>query len=249
QQQQQQQHHHHRHHHHQQELEQHHHHHHQQHHSQHHSQHDPAPGAYRSNAHDRYSHGNFGARPASFSAASSSSSSSPSSYSTAVRPTAPGQRSASWNVGQYDDYPHSYEEEHQRRTDRAKSDYALHQQNYGPYLNDSPPLAPATLPKAPASSGYYYSSASSSSSSSTKPAGQSSSGHVTPANPSSPSASYAMPPPHSHSHHSSSRSLHSTMTTAAAPSTRLHDAPHAPAENGSADHRRQAHGPILPPPA
>ncbi|KAG0303288.1 hypothetical protein BGZ98_006811 [Dissophora globulifera] len=117
--------------------------------------------AYRASHADRYPpQQHSGTRPASFSAASSSSSSGPlysvppsssasASYTAAPRSTYPGsqQRSASWNNDRYQDYSHSsYELEHQRRMDRSNSDYALHQQNYGPYL-DSPPLSSATLPK------------------------------------------------------------------------------------------------------
>ncbi|KAG0307063.1 hypothetical protein BGZ97_000522 [Linnemannia gamsii] len=63
------------------------------------------------------------------------------------RPTSSGQRSASLSTNMYQDQPHPYEiEQHQqRRTDRSKSDYALHQQNYGPYLDASPTLPSATL--------------------------------------------------------------------------------------------------------
>ncbi|KAG0282396.1 hypothetical protein BGZ96_000531 [Linnemannia gamsii] len=65
----------------------------------------------------------------------------------ASRPTSSGQRSASLSTNVYQDQPHSYEveQQYQRRTDRSKSDYALHQQNYGPYLDTSPTLPSATL--------------------------------------------------------------------------------------------------------
>ncbi|KAG0283625.1 hypothetical protein BGZ96_011979 [Linnemannia gamsii] len=115
-----------------------------------------------------------GPRPASFSAGSTSSlsssgplyssaGSSSSSSAAAIYTSAPSrsklpgpqQRSASWNTDRYQDYgpgqghssSTSYEQEQQRRTDRSKSDYALHQQNYGPYLDSSPPLSAATLPR------------------------------------------------------------------------------------------------------
>ncbi|KAG0049889.1 hypothetical protein BGZ83_005264 [Gryganskiella cystojenkinii] len=64
----------------------------------------------------------------------------------------PGQRSAS--VSSYPYHPigshhSSHEQDHQQegshRTERSKSDYALHQQNYGPYLDASPLMGPAPL--------------------------------------------------------------------------------------------------------
>ncbi|KAF9294680.1 hypothetical protein BGZ88_003539 [Linnemannia elongata] len=64
------------------------------------------------------------------------------------RPTSSGQRSVSLSTNLYHDQPHPYEAEQQqqqRRTDRSKSDYALHQQNYGPYLDASPTMPPAAL--------------------------------------------------------------------------------------------------------
>ncbi|KAH7058255.1 hypothetical protein BKA57DRAFT_145802 [Linnemannia elongata] len=64
------------------------------------------------------------------------------------RPTSSGQRSVSLSTHLYHDQPHPYEAEQQqqqRRTDRSKSDYALHQQNYGPYLDASPTMPPAAL--------------------------------------------------------------------------------------------------------
>ncbi|KAF9537901.1 hypothetical protein EC957_007527 [Mortierella hygrophila] len=66
----------------------------------------------------------------------------------ASRPTSSGQRSASLSTNLYHDqlYPHEVEQQQQqRRTDRSKSDYALHQQNYGPYLDASPTMPPAAL--------------------------------------------------------------------------------------------------------
>lgn len=59
-------------------------------------------------------------------------------------PPNPPNRSASLS-DTYQDSCHPYDQEHRTRTDRAKSDFALHQQNYGPYLDASPPLASATL--------------------------------------------------------------------------------------------------------
>ncbi|KAF9133298.1 hypothetical protein BGW39_010115 [Mortierella sp. 14UC] len=64
------------------------------------------------------------------------------------RPAPSGQRSASLSTNYYHDQLHPYEVElaqKQRRSDRSKSDYALHQQNYGPYLDASPTLPSATL--------------------------------------------------------------------------------------------------------
>ncbi|KAF9081481.1 hypothetical protein BGX23_000818 [Mortierella sp. AD031] len=64
------------------------------------------------------------------------------------RPMSSGQRSASLSTEYYHNQLHPYEAEQQQqqhRTDRSKSDYALHQQNYGPYLDASPTLPPATL--------------------------------------------------------------------------------------------------------
>ncbi|KAF9152065.1 hypothetical protein BG015_005850 [Linnemannia schmuckeri] len=66
----------------------------------------------------------------------------------ASRPTSSGQRSASLSINLYHDQLHPYEvdqQQQQRRTDRSKSDYALHQQNYGPYLDASPTIPPAVL--------------------------------------------------------------------------------------------------------
>ncbi|KFH73309.1 hypothetical protein MVEG_00527 [Podila verticillata NRRL 6337] len=59
-------------------------------------------------------------------------------------PPHPPNRSASLSDA-YQESCHPYDQEHKARTDRAKSDFALHQQNYGPYLDASPPLASATL--------------------------------------------------------------------------------------------------------
>lgn len=59
-------------------------------------------------------------------------------------PPHPPNRSASLSDA-YQETCHPYDQEHKARTDRAKSDSALHQQNYGPYLDASPPLASATL--------------------------------------------------------------------------------------------------------
>ncbi|KAG0354954.1 hypothetical protein BGZ54_001362, partial [Gamsiella multidivaricata] len=73
------------------------------------------------------------------------SASSSSGYFT-PRPISAGQRSASLHAEYYQDDYHSYDKGMQRpRMDRSKSDFALHQQNYGPYLDASPPLAPAPL--------------------------------------------------------------------------------------------------------
>ncbi|KAF9903132.1 hypothetical protein BX616_001720 [Lobosporangium transversale] len=61
------------------------------------------------------------------------------------RPTSSSQRSASLHTVHYQDNCHPYDVDQRPRTDRSKSDFALHQQNYGPYLDASPPLAPAPL--------------------------------------------------------------------------------------------------------
>ncbi|KAF9907325.1 hypothetical protein EC991_011147 [Linnemannia zychae] len=68
------------------------------------------------------------------------------------RPVSSGQRSVSLSTNFYQDELHPYEveqqqqqQQQQRRTERSKSDYALHQQNYGPYLDASPTIPPATL--------------------------------------------------------------------------------------------------------
>ncbi|KAG0326223.1 hypothetical protein BG004_003013, partial [Podila humilis] len=55
------------------------------------------------------------------------------------------QRSASLNTELHQESCHPYDLEQKSRTDRAKSDFALHQQNYGPYLDTSPEIATATL--------------------------------------------------------------------------------------------------------
>lgn len=55
--------------------------------------------------------------------------------------TSPSTRSS---VDAYQESCHPYDVEHKARTE-AKSDFALHQQNYGPYLDASPQLASATL--------------------------------------------------------------------------------------------------------
>ncbi|KAG0042468.1 hypothetical protein BGZ83_000434 [Gryganskiella cystojenkinii] len=62
------------------------------------------------------------------------------------------QRSASVNMDRNNNHAAhdyvSYEEDRQQRTDRSKSDYALHQRNYGPFMaSSSPPLSSAVLPK------------------------------------------------------------------------------------------------------
>ncbi|KAG0299439.1 hypothetical protein BGZ98_010063 [Dissophora globulifera] len=62
------------------------------------------------------------------------------------RPTSWTKRSASMQVESFQPESHPYDEDLRRpRTERSKSDYALHQQNYGPYLDASPPMAPAPL--------------------------------------------------------------------------------------------------------
>ncbi|KAF8942057.1 hypothetical protein BGZ47_006918 [Haplosporangium gracile] len=190
----------------------------------------------------------LGTRPASFSAGStssssssgplyssagSSSSSSSSSSSAAVYTSAPSrskllgpqQRSASWNTDRYQDYGHdhssstSYEQEQQRRTDRSKSDYALHQQNYGPYLDSSPPLSAATLPR---TNGATTSSSSSSSLTSAPP---STSGVKMPASGAEPPASlyYQQPPSSQQTQHQQQHSQQqpsaSTSALSSSPST------------------------------
>ncbi|KAG0030001.1 hypothetical protein BGZ81_003155 [Podila clonocystis] len=55
--------------------------------------------------------------------------------------TPPSARSS---IDAYQESCHPYDVEHQARSE-AKSDFALHQQNYGPYLDASPQLASATL--------------------------------------------------------------------------------------------------------
>ncbi|KAF9913812.1 hypothetical protein BX616_009531, partial [Lobosporangium transversale] len=140
------------------------------------------PSSFRPSYPDRYSHAHSdNNRPTSSSAASPPESSMrhyPSSsipYSTTPRSTHPGpqQRSASWNNDRYQDYSYSYEQDHHRKPDRSKSDYALHQQNYGPYsAPSSPPSSTAFHHSKPRSSETFNSSSSSSSSTpvSTKPA-------------------------------------------------------------------------------
>ncbi|KAF9938896.1 hypothetical protein BGZ67_010232 [Mortierella alpina] len=67
----------------------------------------------------------------------------------APRPQSAGQRSASLSIDYYQDNCHPYDAEEQRqqhkRMDRSKSDFALHQQNYGPYLDQSPTLEPVPM--------------------------------------------------------------------------------------------------------
>ncbi|KAF9947765.1 hypothetical protein BGZ70_002520 [Mortierella alpina] len=67
----------------------------------------------------------------------------------ASRTPSAGQRSASLSVDYYQDNCHPYDAEEQRqqhkRMDRSKSDFALHQQNYGPYLDQSPTLEPVPM--------------------------------------------------------------------------------------------------------
>ncbi|KAF9193808.1 hypothetical protein BGZ51_002131 [Haplosporangium sp. Z 767] len=66
----------------------------------------------------------------------------PSNFSS--QPPLSGQRSSSFSVGHFRANPHLYDvEQFQKRHDRAKSDFALHQQNYGPYLAKSPTPEPA----------------------------------------------------------------------------------------------------------
>ncbi|KAF9930237.1 hypothetical protein FBU30_000723 [Linnemannia zychae] len=64
------------------------------------------------------------------------------------QPASSRQRSFSQNTDYHQDQLHPYEAEdqlQQRRKEHSKSDYALHQQNYGPYLNASPTIPSATL--------------------------------------------------------------------------------------------------------
>ncbi|KAF8978305.1 hypothetical protein BGZ46_006625 [Entomortierella lignicola] len=62
------------------------------------------------------------------------------------RSTSSAQRSASLHVDYYRDNRHPYDVDHQKsRKDRSNSDFAIHQQNYGPYLDTSPSLPPAPL--------------------------------------------------------------------------------------------------------
>ncbi|KAF9272225.1 hypothetical protein BGZ68_002604, partial [Mortierella alpina] len=218
---------------------------------------------------DRYPHSSHaGTRPASFSIASTSPSASyPASgaavsYTEPPRATAAGpqQRSASWNTDRHRDYSHSYEQEqeheHQRRTDRSKSDYALHQQNYGPYLNGSPPLIAAPLPHGykPAPSSSSSSPSSYSAAAPKRPVGIDSSAplyynppHTAPASAStsspassSSSAPYVYPRPSS-----------STAPSSSSARPIMHNYAHSQkSEVGSSEQRfRQGHGPILPPPA
>ncbi|CAO3574969.1 unnamed protein product [Mortierella alpina] len=67
----------------------------------------------------------------------------------APRTPSAGQRSVSLSVNYYQDNCHPYDAEEQRqqhkRMDRSKSDFALHQQNYGPYLDQSPTLEPVPM--------------------------------------------------------------------------------------------------------
>lgn len=172
----------------------------------------------------------------------------------------PQQRSASWNTDRHRDYSHSYEQEqeheHQRRTDRSKSDYALHQQNYGPYLNGSPPLIAAPLPHGykPAPSSSSSSPSSYSAAAPKRPVGIDSSAplyynppHTAPASAStsspassSSSAPYVYPRPSS-----------STAPSSSSARPIMHNYAHSQkSEVGSSEQRfRQGHGPILPPPA
>ncbi|KAF9943241.1 hypothetical protein BGZ67_003004 [Mortierella alpina] len=183
------------------------------------------------------------------------------SYTEPPRASAAGpqQRSASWNTDRHRDYSHSYEQEQeqerQRRTDRSKSDYALHQQNYGPYLNGSPPLTAAALPRS------YKPAASSSSSSSSyssaapkRPIGIDSSAPLSYNSPHTapPSASTSSPVSSS----SSSPYVYPRPQSSAVPSSSsarpiMHNYAHTQkSEAGSSElHFRQGNGPILPPPA
>ncbi|KAF9169020.1 hypothetical protein BGX21_003321 [Mortierella sp. AD011] len=62
------------------------------------------------------------------------------------RSTPLAQRSASFHADYYRDNCHPCDvDQQQSRTQRSNSDYALHQQNYGPYLDKSPSLPPAPL--------------------------------------------------------------------------------------------------------
>ncbi|KAF9945414.1 hypothetical protein BGZ72_001346 [Mortierella alpina] len=214
---------------------------------------------------DRYPHSHAGTRPASFSIASASpsaqypASGASVSYTEPPRATAAGpqQRSASWNTDRHRDYSHAYdqeqEQERQRRTDRSKSDYALHQQNYGPYLNGSPPLTAAALPH-----GYKPASSSSSSSSYSsaapkRPVGIDSSAplYYNPPHTAPPSASTSSPASSS----SSAPYVYPRPSSSTAPSSSsarpMHNYAHTQkSEAGSSEqHFRQGHGPILPPPA
>ncbi|KAG0338622.1 hypothetical protein BG000_003668 [Podila horticola] len=166
------------------------------------------------------------------------------SVSYAPRVSDPRSVSVNGNVngnGSYD-YRAPYDQG-QRRTDRAKSDYALHQQNYGPYMGTSsasatstgsvstiPPSSSssASISTAPANASHPYPPSSSSSSSSgvSGMSGVSGGGVASSAPPTSgPLASS-----------SSARSLHDYAQT------------HVPARSDQ-DIRKPNHGPILPPPA
>jgi len=105
----------------------------------------PYERSYNSNGGDRVSHSTLGETKAQ-------APSSPLGYN-APRPAAVVQRPASLHADHYyQDNCHPYDTDTPRpRTDRSKSDFALHQQNYGPYSNASPPLVPAPLfqPKEP----------------------------------------------------------------------------------------------------
>ncbi|KAI1314676.1 hypothetical protein EDD11_001888 [Mortierella claussenii] len=63
----------------------------------------------------------------------------------APRPASSAQRSASMHVDYNQDHLHPYDVDQLSRTVRSKSDFALHQQNYGPYLDQSPSMEPAPL--------------------------------------------------------------------------------------------------------
>ncbi|KAF9111370.1 hypothetical protein BGX27_005009 [Mortierella sp. AM989] len=212
---------------------------------------------------DRYTHNNLNTRPASFSAASSASiptsASSSSLYTSAPRSAHPGpqHRSASWNTDRYQDYSHSYEQEHQRRTDRSKSDYALHQQNYGPFVGpSSPPLSATTVHKPHPSDGAFTSS---SSSVSTKAAAATDASaplyyHQPPTSSSTSTSSVASYYPSATSErnsHGISASSRPSGVSSSSSARSMHEYAHAPtAESSSSEqHRRQNHGPILPPPS
>ncbi|KAF9360429.1 hypothetical protein BGX26_009416 [Mortierella sp. AD094] len=82
--------------------------------------------------------------PREHSSSFSTPSSAPGHYTPRSTPLA--QRSASLHADYYRDNCHPYDvDQQQSRTERSNSDYALHQQNYGPYLDTSPSLPPAPL--------------------------------------------------------------------------------------------------------
>ncbi|KAG0367676.1 hypothetical protein BGZ54_003472 [Gamsiella multidivaricata] len=213
---------------------------------------DTAPSSYRASHADQYHH-NGSTRPASFSAATSvssapyasASSSSNASYTAVPRPAHLGsqQRSASWNTDRYQDYDsnHSYEQDHQPRMDRSKSDYALHQQNYGPYL-DSPPLSNAVLHKSHPSDGPSMVSTSAAAAIETSAPLYY---HAPPSSSTSLAVSYSS---YSGATPTNARSSAPSGTTSG---RNVHEYGHAQtAEASPGDQlRRQSRGPMLPPPS